>query len=248
MPLNSPRTSVVLCSCPDAEMEHASCADTVSPWSSTAARPGSWPRCTPRTSHGHYNISDMHSYPSAVCTTSDRCLLLPVQRQLQRATIRSIQVLRPLGRGAYAQVQLVAVPVNGQLKLCAQKLLLLAPPPTPAAATAPPTDSSSSSSPELPSSCSTSPPPPSAPHLPPIQQLKPSSAGDFQRERSMHQLCTGCPFIVQVLAAKTAPATMLLLMQFAEHGSLAQAYQVGTGSVTEATIVVLAGSAPGMVC
>lgn len=164
-----------------------------------------------------------------------------MQRQLQRATIRSIQVLGPLGRGAYAEVHLVAVPVDGQLKLCAQKLLLLAPPPTPAAMAAPQQGNSSSNS-----SCCAPPPRPSPPEPPSRQQLKLSSAGDFQRERSMHQLCFGCPFIVQVLAAKTAPAAMLLLMQFAEHGSLAQAYQVspgGTGQAGQEMEVYTAASA-----
>jgi hypothetical protein len=56
--------------------------------------------------------------------------------------------------------------------------------------------------------------------------LKVSSLQDFDREKSMHRLCAGCPFVVELLAAKLGTGHMLLLMEYAERGSLMQALQV----------------------
>ena len=59
--------------------------------------------------------------------------------------------------------------------------------------------------------------------------LRVSSLQDFDREKSMHRLCAGCPFVVELLAAKLGPGHMSLLLEYAERGSLMQAIQVCQG-------------------
>jgi hypothetical protein len=60
---------------------------------------------------------------------------------------------------------------------------------------------------------------PQRPSLPP--PLKASSLQDWSREVTMHRESAGCSFVLQLLAAKKCRAgNLLLLTEFAEHGSL----------------------------
>lgn len=168
---------------------------------------------------------------------------LAAQRCIQRATIKDVVVLRPLGEGAYAWVDLVAVPVQSPCgqpgkkvpKVCAGKLLL---PPTPASATdaaqqvlAAPQPSSSAAAAACALARWTA---AAAARRGPV---KPTNACAYAKQKSAHAACAGSPFVVQLLAAKAGRAGhMLMLLEFAEHGSLGDLLPVkaGEGQVEEA--------------
>lgn len=55
------------------------------------------------------------------------------------------------------------------------------------------------------------------------QTLRPSSQADWEREASMHRACAGCPFVLQLLAAKRCRSgELLLLTEYASRGSITQ--------------------------
>jgi hypothetical protein len=57
--------------------------------------------------------------------------------------------------------------------------------------------------------------------LQPPPALKPSSVQDWNNEATMHRECAGCPFVLQLLAAKRCRSgNLLLLLEYAAMGSL----------------------------
>jgi serine/threonine protein kinase len=59
------------------------------------------------------------------------------------------------------------------------------------------------------------------PLLQPPPALKPSSVQDWNNEATMHRECAGCPFVLQLLAAKRCRSgNLLLLLEYAALGSL----------------------------
>jgi len=157
---------------------------------------------------------------SAVCCCSNNVCVLQVH--LQRATASCMVPLRSLGRGAFAEVELVSMPVAGQRKLLVCKKLA----------------SQDTAQQPQPGTCQgqTHHEEQLKHHQQQKQQqqqqqelqklqvpppLKPSSLQDWSREVTMHRETAGCPFVLQLLAAKKCRAgNMLLLTEYAAAGSM----------------------------
>uniref|UniRef100_A0A383VY31 Protein kinase domain-containing protein n=1 Tax=Tetradesmus obliquus TaxID=3088 RepID=A0A383VY31_TETOB len=153
---------------------------------------------------------------------------------VQRATTNCIVPVRTLGTGAFGQVDLVSIPVAGERKLLVRKMLV---------------PGSSRSSLDGNATATTA---QAAVHKAPAA-LKPSSLQDWNNETTMHRECAGCPFVLQLLAAKRCRSgNMLLLLEYAALGSLTdilaarrqqrqQLLQQGDGS-TDSAAAAAAGS------
>lgn len=128
--------------------------------------------------------------------------------------------LRELGRGAFAAVELVSMPVAGKRKLLVCKKLL--------------TEETIQQQQSAAVNCQ-QPQAEQQEHYQQQQQqessqqlqlqvpppLKASSVQDWSREVTMHRETAGCPFVLQLLAAKKCRAgNMLLLTEYAAAGSL----------------------------
>jgi serine/threonine protein kinase len=180
------------------------------------------PAATPRKRKPHKHASRKHTHPYALLPAP------PPQRALQRAPTRDIAVLRRLGEGAYAYVDLCAVAGAGGARLCAGKLLVPPPPPPPpqqpedaAAAAQQPEDAAAAPPP--------APPPPcalarwTAAAEAARGPVKPTPQCMWAKQKAAYARCAGSPFVVQMLASKTGRGGhMLLLLEFAEHGSLSE--------------------------
>ncbi|KAI8469755.1 MAG: kinase-like domain-containing protein [Monoraphidium minutum] len=135
------------------------------------------------------------------------------QRAIQRAPIKDVAVLRRLGEGAYAYVDLVAIG-GAAPKLCAGKLLC---PPPPEAAPAPPAGAAAAAA-AAPCALARWTAAAAAARGP----IKPTPPSMFAKQKAAYARCAGSPFVVQLLAAKSGRGGhMLLLLEWAEHGSLA---------------------------
>lgn len=125
-----------------------------------------------------------------------------VQALLQRAPTSCIVPLRALGRGAFAAIDLVSMPVGGAHKVLVCKRL----------AHPDGTDVTRGINQQQQEQQHQAVVPPT---------LKSSSVQDWSREASMHRQCAGCPFVLQLLAAKRCrTGSLLLLTEYAAAGSL----------------------------
>lgn len=161
------------------------------------------------------------------------CLLVSAQAQLQRATASHMVPLRELGRGAFAAVHLASMPVAGKRKLLVCKKLLTQETIQQSSAVSQ-QEQLAQGQPQQqlqpqPQQRQKQPQPQSQDHHPKQQEqrqslpppLKASSLQDWSREVTMHRESAGCSFVLQLLAAKKCRAgNLLLLTEFAEHGSL----------------------------
>lgn len=115
--------------------------------------------------------------------------------------------LRSLGRGAFAAVELVSMPVAGKRKLLVCKKLMSD------------TKTGETNSAACHVSLQQQQPWSGQLQLPP--PLKLSSLQDWSREVTMHRETAGCPFVLQLLGAKRCRAgNMLLLTEYAAAGSI----------------------------
>jgi hypothetical protein len=147
-----------------------------------------------------------------------------VQAHLQRATASHMVPVRELGRGAFAAVELVSMPVAGKRKLLVCKKLL-----TEETIQQQQQQSAAVSSQQLQEKQQQEQPQQQQLLQQSLQQLqlqapppfKASSLQDWSREVTMHRETAGCPFVLQLLAAKKCRAgNMLLLTEYAAAGSL----------------------------